>query len=290
MLYYLYIIGIAITRVMPLGALYVLAGFIARLYCACSRRDKEAIKCNLRVILGDGITDAEIDRHVQGIFRNFAKYLVDFFKAQKLTREDIDRFVEIEGIERLDRCLAEGGGAVLLSIHIGNWEMGGAVVGVLGYPVSALVLEHGDKRINDLFVRQRVRNGLKVIPVGIQVKQCFRALKNNEFLAIVGDKDYTSNGEYVDFFGKKAFIPRGPAVLSLRTGAPIVICALTRERDNTFKFRFEEPLRYAPSGDKEKDVKAFMEMYIKVFEKYITQYPDQWYAFRRVWDQGTIIR
>jgi len=288
MLYYLYIIGIGLIRVLPLKFLYAIAGVIARLYCACSKRDKEAIKCNLRVILGDDVSDAERNRHVQGVFRNFAKYLVDFFKVRKLSREEIDRFVKIEGIESIEKCLAERAGAVLLSIHIGNWEMGGAVIGALGYPVSALVLEHGDKRINDLFVKQRVGNGLKVIPVGIQVKQCFRVLKNNELLAIVGDKDYTSNGEYIDFFGKKAFIPRGPAVLSLRTGAPIVICALTREYNNTFKFKFEEPMRYAPSGDREKDVKAFMEMYIKVFENYIRKYPDQWYAFRRVWEQAPI--
>lgn len=289
MLYYLYIIGLILIKVLPLRALYALAGFIARLYCACSRQDKEAIRDNLGVILGGGATKAEIDSHVQSIFRNFAKYLVDFFKVRKLSRKEIDRFVKIEGIESVDKCLAEGKGAVLLSIHIGNWEMGGAVIGALGYPVNALVLEHGDKRINDLFVKQRVANGLKVIPVGIQVKQCFRALKNNELLAIVGDKDYTSNGEYIDFFGKKAFIPRGPAVLSLRTGAPIVICALTRERDNTFKFKFEDPIRYVPSGDREKDVKAFMGMYIKVFEKYIRKYPDQWYAFRRIWEQEPII-
>ncbi len=288
MLYYLYIIGIILIRVLPLRALYALAGLVARLYCACSRQDKEAIRDNLGVILGGDATSAKIDSHVQSIFRNFAKYLVDFFKVRKLRKKEIDRFVKIEGIENIDRCLAEGTGAVLLSIHIGNWEMGGAVIGALGYPVSALVLEHGDKRINDLFVKQRVSNGLKVIPVGIQVKQCFRVLKNNELLAIVGDKDYTSNGEYIDFFGKKAFIPRGPAVLSLRTGAPIVICALTRERDNTFKFKFEKPMRYTPSGDREKDVKAFMEMYINVFESYIKKYPDQWYAFRRVWEQAPI--
>jgi KDO2-lipid IV(A) lauroyltransferase len=192
--------------------------------------------------------------------------------------------ITVRGRENLDRAIEEGKGAVLTSLHLGNWELGGAVVGGLKYPISAIVLEHKNKRINDFFTRQRSINEMRSIPIGLSIKECFKALKRNEFLAIAGDKDYTSNGIYVDFFNKKALIPKGPAAFSLKTGAPIIITMLVREKDDSFVLVIEDPIRYDPTGDYEKDIRDLMELYLKRCEKYIHKYPDQWYAFRRIWE------
>lgn len=284
MLYYLYITGSFLAKGLPIRACYAIADLVARVYCLFSRKDRAAIRANLSVVLGSSVSDAVIDRHVLSLFRNFAKYLADFFKLPRFTKDTVSRLVEMSGSEHLDACLHEGRGLILVSLHLGNWEMGGAVLGALGYPINAIALEHGDKKVNDFFIGQRAINGVKVIPLGIQIKQCFKVLKKNEILGIVGDKDYTSNGEYVDFFGKKAFIPKGPAVFSLRTGAPIVVCAFVRKGDDTFKFWFEKPIRPESSGDEARDVRTLMGRYITIMESYIKAYPDQWYAFRRVWE------
>ena len=99
------------------------------------------------------------------------------------------------------------------------------------------------------------------------------------------DKDYTGNGIKIDFFGKKAIMPKGPAVISLRTGAPIVFCALIREKNDTYIMNIEEPIKFTPTGNYEEDEKALMKQYLEVFEHYIKKYNDQWYAFRRIWVQ-----
>ncbi|NQT32813.1 MAG: lysophospholipid acyltransferase family protein [Candidatus Omnitrophica bacterium] len=294
MLYRLYVIGMLLARVLSLKAGYVIAKISANLYCFFAREDRRELTDNLRVVLGEDTPNAVIDEHVRGIFVNFAKYLADFFKFTRYTKEHIDQNIEIVDIENLDDALAEGNGAILLSLHLGNWELGAAIIASIGYPLSALVLEHADKRINDFFVKQRDINSMKVIQMGLQaglrIKECFRVLKKNESLAIVGDKDYTSNGLEIEFFGKKAVLPKGPAVFALKTKAPIVFTVLTREKDDTFKFYFEKSIKCENTGDADKDIRGVMSEYIKLFEKYIRMYPDQWYAFKRLWKPDETIR
>lgn len=289
-MYYLYSAAFFLARAFPLKVCYALAEVFARIYWAIAVRDRKAIRANMKVIFGDTLTEKEINRHVYGLFRNFAKYLADFFRFPKFDRDEVSRMVEVVGTQNIDKALAEGKGAILLSIHLGNWEMGGQVIGALGYPLHAIALEHGDKRVNDLFLKQRAMNDMKVIPLGIQVKQCFNVLKRNELLAIVGDKDYTSNGEHIEFFGKKALIPKGPAFFSLKTGAPILVTVVVRKSDDTFRMSIDEPIKFEPTGDRDKDITALMREYIKVMESYIRETPEQWYAFRRVWDQEKTIR
>ncbi len=290
MLYRLYVAGIFRARMMPRRICYLIAVVIARVYFIFSRKDKQALRENLRVVLEKGTNPAVIDSHVIGVFRNFAKYLADFFRLSRLSRKYIRKHIEIKGLHYLDDCLSEGSGAILLTAHLGNWELGGAVIGVLGYPISALVLEHKDKRINDFFARRRFNNDVRGIPLGVKVKQCFKVLKSNEVLAIVGDKDYTGSNECAEFFGKKARLPKGAAVLSLKTGAPIILIFVVREKNNTYKIHLNEPIKYEPTGDYDGDVKTLMGRYLSGFEKYIREYPDQWYAFERIWKQKPVIQ
>jgi KDO2-lipid IV(A) lauroyltransferase len=297
MLYALYVTGFSLAKILPLRVAYLIAEAFARGYYLFSRRDKEAVKANLRVALGEDIKEDVLNRHALDIFRNFAKYLADFFKFPRLTREFIDRNITVDGIGYLDECLSEGKGAVLVTLHLGNWELGAAIMGPLNYPTTAIALEHPDRKINDFFKRQRSINQLKSVPVrqrsvddlksipmSVQIKECFRVLRNNGLLAIAADKDYTSTGIYVDFFGRKAVMPKGAAAFSLKTGAPIIVTVLTREEGDKFKFCFEPPIRYEPTGDYEKDLRALMGKYIVLFEKYVRKYPDQWYAFRKIWN------
>ncbi len=298
MLYALYVTGFSLAKVLPLRAAYFIAEAVARSYYLFAKKDREAVKANLRVILGENASDAVLERHVLDIFRNFAKYLADFFKFPRFTRDFIKRNIDIVGLENLDRCLEKGKGVVLTALHLGNWELGGAIMRPINYPITAIALEHPDRRINDFFRRQRLKNRMKSIPIrqrsvddlrsipmSVQIKECFKVLRNNGLLVIVGDKDYTSTGIDVDFFGRKAVMPKGPAAFSLKTGAPIVVSVLTREKGDRFKLCFEPPVEFKPTGNYPRDLRSLMGKYITLFEKYISKYPDQWYAFRKIWKQ-----
>ena len=286
MMYPLYMFGSLLSRILPTRAGYLLAKIIVGVYYLFAKNDKRNLRNNLRVVLGEGISERQLERHVWHVFKNFAKYLVDFFKLTGYSEEYINKNIELVGREHLDAALAQGRGVILAGLHLGNWELGGAIIGGLKYPVCAIALEHSDKKVNEFFAKRRARNNLRSIHIGSQIKGCFKALKNNEILGIVADKDYTGTGIPVDFFGRKALMPKGPAVIALKTGAPIIITVTTREKGDRFKTYFTPPIEYTPKGDLESDTRELMSIYLRQFEGIIRQYPDQWYVFGEIWDQG----
>ena len=288
MLYCLYVVGFSCAASLPLPVCYNIANWAAKVYFKFSNKHKTSLRENLKIVLGEDTDSEVIDQYALDVFKNFAKYLADIFKFSKFTKEFVEENIIVENREYLDECLTNGKGAILVSIHIGNWEMGGGVIGSWGYPISAVVLEHQSKRINDFFVGRRTVNGMRSIPLSSAVKECFKVLKRNEFLAIVGDKNYESSGLNVDFFGKKAFLPKGPAVFSLRTGAPLVCCILVRGKNDKYRLIFEKVEKQVLTGVYEKDVKMLMRSYLKVFEKHIREKPDQWYAFNKLWNPEKI--
>jgi lauroyl/myristoyl acyltransferase len=128
---------------------------------------------------------------------------------------------------------------------------------------------------------------LKSIEFGAALRGCYKALKNNELLALLGDRDFSNNGVPAVFCGKPvASMPKGPAALSYRTGAVIVPSFIIRNADDTFTFTFEKPISPDAWGDEDSAVKGIMEKYLPVIESYVKRYPGQWYVFRSFWDTG----
>lgn len=283
-MYYLYKIGQFISLSLPLKVTYTIAALLANLYFIFSIQDKEALVKNIKTVLKGKGDDKLYRFYAKNVFINFAKYLVDFFRISKLNKSYVNRFIKIEGKEFLDDVLKKQKGAILLSSHIGNWELGAAVVSYLGYPTYVIALDHKDKRVNNFFLNQRGERGVQAISIGISLKKCFRILKENKILGILGDRDFSETGIRIKFFGKETLIPKGPAIFSLRTGAPLVPTFMIREKSDNFKLFIEKPINHSPTGNDEKDIEDFVSSYISVIERYIKTYPDQWYVFRSVWN------
>ncbi|KJJ85687.1 lipid A biosynthesis acyltransferase [Candidatus Omnitrophus magneticus] len=293
MLYALYLAGEFFVKILPLKACYILADILGSIYFFCAKNDKVALKENLKIILGNAAKKQDIEKYSKNVFIHFAKYLADFLKFSKINKQYLNKYVEIINSSYLDECLAKQKGIIVVTAHFGNWELGGAVIAALGHDISAIIWEHKNKKINQLFTTRRANNNIKQIPLN-QIRQCFHVLKNNGILGIVGDKDYTGDLGETTLFGEKIFMPKGAAVLSLKTGAPIVACFVAREKNNKLKIFFEKPIWpdeiTIPSGRSEKNnaVKKIMNSCMSMFEKYIKLYPDQWYAFEKIWKRTQI--
>jgi len=280
--YILYRIGQLIALHLPLKITYKIALFISDLHYLFAHKDRRITKESLGVIFPDK-SDREIRRIRIKIFRNFAKYLVDFFRFSKLDAQYIKENIRIENIHYIDEALSKGKGAIIVSAHLGNWELGGVVVALLGYPFWAVALPHKYKKIDNFFNYQRGIKGMQVIPLGKAVKRSLEVLRENNVLALAGDRDFSEKGIVLDFFGKPTIFPQGPAALSLKTGAAIIPAFMLRNWDDSFTFRFEAPLEFITTGEKSNDLVKLTEKYKTIFEDYIRKYPDQWYAFRRFW-------
>ncbi|TRZ48572.1 hypothetical protein D4Q80_03680 [bacterium] len=279
--YILYRVGQFIALNLPLKAGYAIAQGISDLRYIFAFRDREAVSGNLKAIFPEK-SEREIRRIRIRVFRNFAKYLVDFFRFSKITRDEVKKYIGIENSHYFDEALKKGKGVVVLSAHLGNWELGGAVVGLLGYPLWVVVLPHKDKKVDEFFNRQRESKGVKIIPLGKAARQCFRVLRNNELLGLVGDKDFSDKGVVLDFFGRPALFPQGPAELALKTGAIIVPAFVVRNGDDSCTLKIGNPIEFSPAGSPD-DLPNLMRRYITIIEEVIKKYPEQWYMFRRFW-------
>jgi len=282
--YLIYRIAQFIALSLPLKTAYRVGISAGDLYSAIAFIDRQRVTQNLRIIF-PGKSAEEIAVIRRKLFHNFAKYLVDFFRFDKLDMRYIEKNIHLKNMHYVDMALAEGKGAILATAHLGNWELGGVVIPMLGYSFVTVALPHKSKKVNAFFNRQRLSKGGNVLPLGNAAKGCLRALRRNELLGLVGDRDFVGKGMVIDFFGKPTVFPLGPAVLSLHTKAKIIPGFMLRNDDDSFDFIMNKPIEYEPSGDHEKDLKEIVTRYKTVFEDYIRRYPDQWYMFRRFWKE-----
>ena len=280
--YILYKIGQFIAIALPLRLGYRLAIFISDLHYIFARQDRVNVTANLKVIFPEK-SEQEIRRIRLEASRNFAKYLVDFFRFYKIDMDYIKKNIRVENAHYLDECLSKGKGAIALSAHIGNWELGAVVIALMGYPFLAVTLPHKHKKVNDFFNFQRESKGVKVIPFGKAVRQCLDSLRENKIVALVGDRDFSEKGLVLDFFGKPTFLPVGVAAFVLKTGAPIVPAFMVRDNDDSFILKFERPIEYTPTENRDNDLAEIIKSYKFIIEHYIRKYPEQWYMFKKFW-------
>jgi len=295
--YILYKIGQFIAFSLPLKAAYKIAVFFSDIHYIFADKDRAAVKANLKAIFPEK-TELELRRIRISMFRNFAKYLVDFFRYAKMDKEYIKNKLKVENPHYLDQALSSGKGIIVLSAHIGNWELGGVIIALLGYDLWVVALEHKYKKINDFFDAQRKSKGVNVIPFNKAVRQSINILRENKLLALVGDRDFTKEGGTIlNFFGKPTSFPKGPAALSLKTGAAIVPAFMVRNEDDSFTLKINPPIDLTLQEEKphspddknsftkmsEKDLQELTKRYTIIIEDYIKKYPDQWYMFRKFW-------
>ena len=280
--YILYSIGEFLVLFLPVCIGYALAWILSSCQYVFSRVDRAVVKGNLQAIFPN-IEKKRLKKYTKGVFISFGLYLADFFRTQKIGLAYIKKYVRLEGQEHIDQALAQGKGLILVSAHIGNWEMGAICLGLLGYPVNAVALTHKHKRVDDFFNRQRESKGVRVIPVQGAVRGCLEAFSRNQIVCLVGDRDFTQGGITAEFFGKPAMIPKGPAVFSIRNKVPIVCCFTIRQGLRGFRFFFNPIIRFVPSGEYEKDIQALTGLYLRQIEDCIRLYPGQWAMFRRFW-------
>lgn len=280
--FYLYKIGEFLTKYLPLPASYALATFLSDSQYLLSKTDRQAVEYNLKIILN---TDRVPAAMVRDVFRYFGQYLADFFvMPKKLNKEFIKQYVQISGIDHVNEVLRQGKGGILLGAHIGNWEMGAAVLSLLGFPLTIVALAHKDIRVNAFFNSRREFFGTTVIQTNLALRRGLEHLKCNRLIAILADRDFGHHGLAMNFLGRRAMIPKGAALFSLKTGAPLVPAFFLRAPNNGFHFILGDPIYPPPvkaEGINDQEIRKFTDQYLYVIEDQIRQNPSQWLMFRR---------
>jgi Kdo2-lipid IVA lauroyltransferase/acyltransferase len=269
------------ARLLPLSwARFLMRRFADFIFYVVPVRKKVVIKN-----LTDSFKDEKSPEEILGIARRayaqFAQTMLELLFFPKLSPEDIDKMVTVEGLDYLASVKKKGTGAILVGAHFGNWELMGAAL-ARHFPVTFIVGLQSNRLADGLLNSYRTAKGIKIVSLKVALRGVLQVLKDNEFVALLSDQDAHEKGTFVNFFGRPASTPKGPALFALRTGAPLVMCSMIRENGH-FRAVFEEVPRPAPSGNEEKDVHDYTQAYTSMLEKYTRQHPDHWFWMHKRW-------
>lgn len=269
------------SRTLPPAAALAVADWLADAYSCRAATDRAVVRHNLELLGGEPVSPAS--PRIRDVFRNFGRYLVEFFTAHRPDRLPI----AIEGHTHLRAAQGEGRGVIALTAHLGNWEAGAVAMRRLGCRIAAVALPHQDRSINELFTRQRERCGVDSIPLGpAAAAACLDRLREGGLVGLLGDQVFSGSSLDVRFSQGRLRVPRGPAVLSLRAGAPVLPVFILREGPGRLRMRLEPAILPVAAVGPDR-VATLTQRYADVMARYVAQYPEQWVMFQRLEAQGS---
>jgi KDO2-lipid IV(A) lauroyltransferase len=191
--------------------------------------------------------------------------------------DDSDAFAQIA------RAHGEGRGVVLITGHLGNWELAGAYVAARGVRIEAVTRRMNNPLFDSYVTRTREGCGMRVIHDAEAVRRTPRALREGHAVAFVADQGVLGLAStYVPFFGRPAKTPRGPAVFALRFKVPVFSAAAVREPNGKYRF-LVAPVEVIETGDRESDVDMVVARYTAILESWVRGYPEQYFWHHRRW-------
>jgi KDO2-lipid IV(A) lauroyltransferase len=229
-----------------------------------------------------GLPDREAEKILLDSYASLCTTALEVLRMRSLDGKALLDMVEVDGREHFDRALEEGKGLIVVTYHLGNWELMGAVTSLLGYPLD-VIYQHQSNPLSDRFInRIRTKFGTGIIERSQAVTQSIRALKKNRIVAFLSDQDAHREGVFAPLFGRPASTPRGPAMLHLRLKTPIVTGVGLRNPDGSHRFLIR-PLDVEASGNTENDVYAILSECNRRLEEYVRAHPGQWLWQHRRW-------
>lgn len=254
---------------------------------ALSHRDKARramVERHLRRIHGPGLTGRALDRAVGHAFASYARYWVESFRLHHLTAADLDARMSWQGIGHLEDSVEAGKGTIIALPHLGGWDLGGAWLCTVGYPLTVVVEPLEPPELFAWFVEFRQSLGMTVVPLGPDAgKEILRALRNNGVVCLLSDRDVGGGGVEVEFFGERTTLPAGAATLGLRTGARVLPTAVYYDRGRGHSGIVRPPLVLERSGKLRDDVIAGTQALAHELEDLIRKAPEQWHVMQPNW-------
>ncbi|HEV8629767.1 MAG TPA: lysophospholipid acyltransferase family protein [Thermoanaerobaculia bacterium] len=247
-------------------------------------KPKRLIRKNLARIMGLPERSWKVRRAASAMLRHFAFYWCDLFRFAQLPPAAAHACLDgVSGMEHVDQAAALGKGVVLLTGHLGNWELGGVLLGQWQRPVSVVYVRDkfaDAERFRSFLRRQGGVHEIAIEPrASLSSLPVLRALREGRLVAMQGDRDFDGRGVPASFFGERVRFPRGPFLVALLTGAPIVPTFVGYTPRYRFTARVCPPITVPSTGDRERDLAAAVQEWARVLEDEVRAHPSQWYTF-----------
>ena len=251
-------------------------------YFLLPERRKIAIK-NLSLAYGNEKSSDEIKKITQQIFKNLCQIVFEVAWSKPIGLEELTDLIETKGINHLHSAFGKGRGLLIMTAHIGNWELLPAVFVREKVPLNVVYRPLDFPPLNAFIDEYRTRFGLKTVSKSRSIRKLLNALKDGEAVGLLMDQNVRKRlGVSTVFFGRPVQMNKGLALLALKTGAPVLPAFLIRQ-GTQFKAEILPEIPLIRTGDKEKDIAVNSQQYNSVIEGYIRRYPEQWLWLHKRW-------
>ncbi len=282
--YYAYRAGAGIARFVPDAIGTTAARGIAHLAPAVMAGRRAQVERNLRRIHGPGYRGAALRRDVAATFDSYGRYFYELFRLDTYSPQWINEHFHCFGIEHVHAAVAEGNGAVLALPHLGNWDFAGAWLALQGFPVTVVAEPVEPPELFEWFVATRAKHGMRVIPLSPSAgTDVLKAVRANEVVCLLADRDLTGDGVAVEFFGERTTLPGGPAMTALRGGTPLMPVGCYFQDHGHHRADILPPLVAAREGRLRDDLARVTQDLTRVFEDLIRVEPTHWHMLQPNW-------
>ena len=283
--YLAYRAGAEVARRIPEAIGAPLARGVAQLVgLGFMRARTRQVERNLRRVYGPQFGGTALRRSVAATFDSYGRYFYELFRLPGTPKAWIDAHTHATGTEHLAAAIAAGKGLVLALPHLGNWDFAGAWLAGQGYSVTVVAEPLEPPELFDWFVDTRRRLGMRVIPLSpTAAAEALRALRVNEAVCLLCDRDLTGDGVEVEFLGERTTLPAGPATLALRAGAPLVPVGCYFRPHGNHEIRILDPIGTARMGRIRDDVARVTQELAHRFDDLIRAEPEHWHLMQPNW-------
>jgi len=246
---------------------------------------RAVVAANQAQVLGRPPEDPLVRASTREAFRSYARYWFDSFDIVTWNDERIREAMPFEGLDVVQELLADGRGILAVVPHMGNWDAAGRALVAHGIRVFSVAERLRPEALFELFLRHRRELGMEIIGLvddGDVARSLTTALREGRFVALVADRDLSGRGIEVEMFGAPRRLPAGPAVLALRSGAPVVVADIYETPDG-WRCTLNPPIEPQASGDRRADVEALTREIAERFERAIAAAPSAWHLFQPGW-------
>jgi KDO2-lipid IV(A) lauroyltransferase len=283
--YLAYRAGAVVARALPEPIGAPLARWVARgVGLAFMRARVRQVERNLRRVHGAGFDGPALRRSVAATFDSYGRYFYELFRLPGTSKEWIDAHTDVTGAEHIAAAMAGGAGVVLALPHLGNWDFAGAWLAGQGYAVAVVAEPVEPPELFEWFVETRERLGMRVIALSPSAgSEALAALRSNEALCLLCDRDLTGDGVEVEFLGERTTLPAGPATLALRSGAPLLPAGCYFRPEGRQRIEIQGPIETRRAGRIRDDVARVTQDLADRFADLIRAQPEHWHLLQPNW-------
>jgi len=281
---YLYFAGWRVVRWLPESTAYKLAYSVSDFLVKRNGKSVQRLRSNLSRTQ-PGMTALDLDLLVIEAMRSYMRYWCDTFRLPDWSKKRILETVTVTNEHLLIDAIAAKTGVIVAVPHAGNWDHAGAYFCAKGIRLVTVAERLKPEKLFLKFLAYRQAMGMEVLPLDGRVLTTLEErLNEGALVALVSDRDLSRSGIEVEFFGGKARMPAGPALLALRTKAPL-ITAFVSYTESGVHIEFRNII--VPSaGDESSKVKEIVQMTAQYFEDGISESPEDWHMLQRIWIDG----